>query len=191
MLTGRFVRLRAVERSDLETLRQARNRPDVARFYESKTPITQPQQEAWFDRVSSDDRAHYFVAETGEGEFLGSANVKNINWVHRHGDYGLYIVPAERRNPLVAVEAAVLVLDYAFDALNLHKVFGNIMACNSRSLAFNEGLGFEREGVLKEHAWHEGAWVDLVQVALFAGPYRDATAKYRSKIGGAPSGESA
>lgn len=188
MLTGKYVRLRTVDRADLETLRLARNSPEVARFYESKTPITQPQQEAWFQKISTDDRAHYFVVEDLDGDFLGSANVKNISWVHRHGDYGLYIVPAERRNPLVAVEAAVLVLDYAFDGLNLHKVFGNIMESNSRSLAFNEGLGFEREGVLKEHAWHDGQWVNLVQVALFRSVYRDATAKFRSKLGGPTGG---
>lgn len=182
MLTGRFVRLRTVERGDLETLRAARNSPEVVRHFEGKVPITQGAQERWFERLGADDRSHYFVVESNDGVFLGAANVKNIHWVHRHGDYGLYVVPGQGRNPLAAVEAAVLVLDFAFNTLNLHKVFGNIMSHNATSLRFNEGLGFVREGVLREHAWHEGRFVDLVQVALFRDAYEKATAPFRGRI---------
>lgn len=182
MIPGSLVNLRTVERRDLETIRTARNAPDIARFYESRLPINELAQEAWFERSSRDAGSHYFVIENSNGAFVGVANVKNVHPIHRTADYGIYSLPEQSRNPLVAVEAAILLLDYAFDQLNLHKLYGNILSTNDRSRKFNEGLGAVEEGVLREHAWVDGGHVDLVQVALFRPAFIEATTKYRKLL---------
>ena len=181
MLKGKHLHLRTVERRDLEMLRHWRNSDEVGRFYQDRQQISQLQQEKWFDSLAFGSGGHYFVIETDPGP-VGVCNVKNIDPVHRVADYGIYFVPQSRPNPLLPVEAAILVLDHAFDHLNIRKIYGNILACNARSLSFNESLGFRQEGVLRQQIFHEGQYVDLVLVGVFADEFRQATQKYRQLI---------
>jgi RimJ/RimL family protein N-acetyltransferase len=53
-----------------------------------------------------------------------------------------------------------LLLDYAFDVLNLHRVEARIAITNHRSRRAFERLGGRREGTLKESFYKDGAFQD-------------------------------
>lgn len=181
MIRGKHLWLRTVERRDLETMRRWRNSPEIARFYEDMRPIGEAQQEQWFQRMSQDANSYYFIIEDASGP-LGVCNLKNVNWIHRNADWGIYFAPREQGNAMLPVEASLLLLDWAFDCLNLHKVQAAVFPHNRRAKSLNKGLGFREEGVLKEHIFHEGRYTDLVLVAVFPDQYRKATAKFRAVL---------
>lgn len=181
MLKGKNLTLRAVERGDLELLRFWRTAPEVYRHFEGKEQFSQINQERWFEAVAASDRAYYFVVEKA-GEFLGSCNVADISWVHRTAKMGIYFIPREEPSGILPVEAAILLLDYAFDVLNLRKINAAALAVNQRSITFHQGLGFVDEGVLREQVFHEGKYVDIVQQALFRPAFQAATERYRRLV---------
>ena len=181
MLKGKRVTLRLMERRDLELLRRWRNSPEVFQFFEAKEQISEFQQEKWFEKISLDRSSYYFVIED-QGEPVGVTNIKNIHPVHRTASWGIYLAPEGRNRGLVPVEAAILLLDYCFNCLNVRKVYGDVLAENHRALHFDKGLGCQEEGVRSAHVYHNGRYVDLVLIGLFKDRYFEATQKHREAL---------
>jgi ribosomal-protein-alanine N-acetyltransferase len=65
-------------------------------------------------------------------------------------------------------EALVLVLDYAFGPLALHRIQAACRPDNGRSLALLARLGFRREGFAPDYLCLDGRWCDHLLLALHA-----------------------
>ena len=90
---------------------------------------------------------------------VGSAFLVDVDLVGQNAELGYWITPDEQGNGY-ATEAAELCLTHAFDELGLHKVWARTVEDNAASKRVLEKLGFQREGVLREH-WHGfGRYVD-------------------------------
>ena len=181
MLEGKRVTLRLIERRDLELLRRWRNSPQVFQFFQAQELISEVEQEKWFDKVSLDKSSYYFMIETKDGP-VGTCNIKSINWVHRTATSGMYFVSDPAAHYTLPVEAVILLLDYAFDSLNLRKMYGDVLAVNQRALKFNKKLGYKVEGVREKQVFHAGEYVDLVLIGLLKERYRETIAKYMSLL---------
>jgi RimJ/RimL family protein N-acetyltransferase len=59
-----------------------------------------------------------------------------------------------------ASEAVSRLLDYAFDALGLHRVVAIVDCRNKSSWALLERVGMRREGHFLENVWFKGRWSD-------------------------------
>ena len=59
-----------------------------------------------------------------------------------------------------ASEAVSLLLDYAFDALGLHRVIAIADCRNAPSVALLERLDLRREGHFLQSIWFKGGWSD-------------------------------
>ncbi len=57
-----------------------------------------------------------------------------------------------------AAEASGALLDFAFDSLGLHRVWGKCHTENRGSARVMEKLGMKREGTVREHAWMGDHW---------------------------------
>ena len=55
---------------------------------------------------------------------------------------------------------------FGFEELNLHKLKAVVFAFNEGALRCYEKCGFEREGLLKEEIYREGAYHDVVMMGL-------------------------
>ena len=69
-------------------------------------------------------------------------------------------------------EAIRLVLGYAFEQLELHRVDLRVLAYNARAIRAYEKCGFVREGVERESAWVDGGWCDDVIMGILEHEYR-------------------
>lgn len=84
---------------------------------------------------------------------------------HNVGDIG-YIIGKEHRGAGYAEEAARELLRFAFEDIELHRVYATCWRSNERSAHILEKLGFTREGVLREHALKWGKYEDDVYYGL-------------------------
>ncbi|GAH12567.1 unnamed protein product, partial [marine sediment metagenome] len=67
----------------------------------------------------------------------------------------------------IAVEAGKLMITYAFEELNLHKIHTSIYSPNERSLKAATKLGFVQEAILREEIYIDGVHVDNHKFAVF------------------------
>ncbi|WP_238545216.1 UDP-4-amino-4,6-dideoxy-N-acetyl-beta-L-altrosamine N-acetyltransferase [Pseudomonas corrugata] len=138
--------IRMMTSDDLDTVLTWRNHPDVRRFMYSQHEILIEEHRAWFRRASDDPKKHLLIFEM-DGLAQGFANITELA-VLGVADWGFYIAPEAQKGAGKLLGQAAL--DYAFQRLHLHKICGQALAFNERSVRFHYNLGFKQEGILRD-----------------------------------------
>jgi len=94
------------------------------------------------------------------GELIGSMGLVDINFRHRRAEVG-YLLGKSYWNRGYATEALRAVLRYAFEELDLNRVFAYHFECNPASGRVLQKAGFQREGCLRRHVERWGVFHDL------------------------------
>ena len=63
-------------------------------------------------------------------------------------------------------EATKLVVNYAFEILNLHRIEAGVMPDNIGSIRVLEKAGFHKEGIAKKNVKNNGSWEDHQMLAI-------------------------
>jgi RimJ/RimL family protein N-acetyltransferase len=132
----------------------------------------------WFDAVagSDNDRLYLAVCKCGDGECIGYVNLVNIDMRNRNGEWGM-ILDDKWRGQGFGREALTLLFNYAFDELGLWKVYGRCLAANEMSKALFVRMGFQQEGVMRQHVYKNGEWQDVLFWGLFKPDFERAVTK--------------
>jgi RimJ/RimL family protein N-acetyltransferase len=125
-----------------------------------KSPVT----EADIEQKLDDDTYHMFLICRGETP-VGSVALKDIDLKGRKAELGYWMAPGEQGDGY-ATEAAELCLVHAFEELGLHKVWARTVGDNEASNRVLEKLGFQREGILEDHWYGIGRYVDEYRFGL-------------------------
>lgn len=156
------VTLRPLETSDIETIYdwdgdietsilggwvRQQSRAAVARVWERR--ITEPAADMdWFG-------IEY------EGELAGYIQLALIDPAERRAAVGIAIGAKSLWGKGIGSGALRLLCDYAFAVRNLDRVYAEVYPFNTRSMRLFEGVGFQREGTLRQHEYHNGARQDM------------------------------
>ncbi len=101
---------------------------------------------------------------------IGTIGLHNINWVDRNATTGTVIGEAKHRGKGYSKDAKMVLLEYAFLTLGMHKIISHADARNIASIEYSKSCGYVFESRLKEHLFRNGEWVDMVSLACF---YKD------------------
>jgi UDP-4-amino-4,6-dideoxy-N-acetyl-beta-L-altrosamine N-acetyltransferase len=132
--------------ADLERVLAWRNHPDVRRYMFTQHEITLDEHRLWFERTLQDPKKHLLIFEVNQQP----QGFVNFNETGNGGiaDWGFYVAPDAPRGSGQQLGCAAL--SHAFTQLNLHKVCGQALAYNERSIQFHHSLGFQQEGTLRD-----------------------------------------
>lgn len=125
---------------------------DLERFYE--------------DIQDSDNTVIFAIVWSENGEHIGNIKLGPIDWIHRRASLGLLVGEEDAWGKGVGSEAVNLLLSYAFDTLNLHRVSLGVHSDNQAAIRVYEKAGFTQEGVLRENAFVDGEYVDGVLMGI-------------------------
>lgn len=144
---GKLVNLRPLERADVPTLRRWMNDPKTTQYLMRVFPMMEKVEEEWLDSLakSTTDFALGIVTAK-EKQLIGSIGLHRVNWVHRTATTGTVIGEREFLGKGYGTEAKMLLLDFAFNALDLHSILSQVMAYNERSLSYGKKCGYEEVG---------------------------------------------
>ena len=108
-------------------------------------------------------RLKYQLAVTlGDGgRLIGNFGLLLAEPGARTGDLGYEISP-EHWGCGYAAEAARAMVDYGFEELGLHRVWGECVPENTASWRVMEKLGMRSEGRLRQTRWYKGRWWDTL-----------------------------
>jgi len=173
MLEGQVVGLRAIERADLEPLREWRNRPEFRRYFREYREISPDMQQRWYETVVLGEKVRMFaIEERASGRLLGACGLCYLDWVNRSADFSIYIgADGLYIDDLFAPDAADLLLAYGFDELGLHRIWAEIYDFDRKKIDFFDRLGFSRDGRHRQTHWAEGDWHDSLFFGLLAPDY--------------------
>ena len=98
---------------------------------------------------------------------IGNITLHQISWKDRHAEIGILIGDIKSRGKGYATEAVRLVADHAFNKLNLRKLYTGTVKGNEASKRAFEKVGFKVEGILREHFYLNGKYLDCYRMGLF------------------------
>lgn len=154
--------VRKMTKQDLHQVLHWRNHIDVRRFMFNQGEITYKEHYSWFERVSLDSCRHLLMFEIN-GVPSGSINFNQLDTASV-ADWGFYLAPDAKKG--LGRQLGFAALHYAFDELGLHKVCGQALAFNERSIKFHLDLGFLQEAILREHHFDGQSFHDVVCFGL-------------------------
>lgn len=107
------------------------------------------------------------ITMRGSPELIGTCGF--FKWVKRAYDAEIgYDLLAEHRGNGIMTEALTAMLDNLFGAVGMNRVYALIDPRNEASIGLVEGLGFEKEDVLRESTFFREWFLDDVVYSLLA-----------------------
>lgn len=172
MIRGKRMVLRPVEEADLPLLARWRNDPENRRFFFSPFLVSSSGQEKWYEALLADRSRVVFMMEALDGTTVGTIGLDKIDWRNQHAEIGQLLLDAEHRGFGYAEEGAHLLLRYAFEELNLNRVYCRVFAWNRAVIEWNKFYGFSEEGVLRQVVFAGGQFHDTVILGLLREEWR-------------------
>ncbi|HEU4609116.1 MAG TPA: GNAT family N-acetyltransferase [Chitinophagaceae bacterium] len=132
--------LKRVAKQDIELIRRWRNSETVSRFMEYREHITEEMQQEWFRKIDTDNNLYFLIMS--DHKSLGLIYGADINWEDKTvGNAGIFIAEEGDRESAYALEASVLLNDYAF-SIGIETIFIKVLKDNRRAIAYNKLLGY-------------------------------------------------
>ncbi|MDH7489560.1 MAG: GNAT family protein [Anaerolineae bacterium] len=174
MIVGQRVRLRALEESDLERCYRWINDPEVTEHLTARFPVSTHDERKWLLQASSGDADRSFAIETAEGEHIGNIGLHRIHYLDRNAELGILIGEKDRWNQGYGTDAILTLLKFAFEEMNLHRVYLRVDADNPRAIRCYEKCGFVKEGTLRDATYRRGRYKDQYIMSVLAHEFRAA-----------------
>ncbi len=165
MIYGERIRLRKIEREDLPHYVKWFNDPEVRRGVMMSAPISQVEEEQWFENTlkrPTEERPLAIEIREGDGwRLVGSAGFFDIDWRVRSAEFGISIGDKTVWDQGYGTEATRLMLLHGFETLNLNRIQLRVYDTNPRAIRAYQKAGYTHEGVLRQAQFLEGRYVDM------------------------------
>ena len=165
------VSLRPIERCDTDNILKWRNNDNVRLNFVFQDVLSKEAHENWLTNfIDVGKAAQFIIVVDGFGD-IGSVYLRDIDMRHRKAEFGIFIGEDCARGKGFGAEAAKLIIEHAFNALDLNKVFLRVFADNIYAIKSYESSGFVKEGCFIEDVIIDNKPCDIVFMALLRSKY--------------------
>ena len=134
-----------------------------------KTYTLEQEKEAL--KTLSQDGYNYAIVNREDNKLLGNCGLMNVDLVNRIGEVGIFIGNKEFWNQGYGTEAMKLLLDYAFNLLNLNNIELKVYAFNKRAYNCYKKCGFKEIGRRREAHLIAGERYDEIYMDILASEF--------------------
>ena len=118
------------------------------------------------DIKKNPDNIFLKIVSKNGNKHVGNIKIGPVNHHHGYADVGVIIGEKSFWGKGVATEAIKLVVNYAFNELDLHKLTAGAYEPNAGSVKAFKKAGFSIEGIRKKHYLCNGGYVDSVLLGI-------------------------
>ncbi len=168
MLIGEKVKLRPIEREDLKRLHELEQNVELMTLAGGDwRPVPLAAFEKSFDKHLEDksDEQNWFGIEA-DGKLIGDIGLHHINRQESTTQFGISIGDPDYVGKGYGRDAIRVLLRWAFHNQNWRRVWLETLGTNERAIRSYQACGFVIEGRLRDHAFYNGQYVDLIVMGL-------------------------
>ncbi|MFQ5615978.1 MAG: GNAT family N-acetyltransferase [Anaerolineales bacterium] len=168
LFIGVRIRLTALTKADIPTITSWYQNSALMRLFASvpARPKSEEQIAQWLSETEKETGTLTFaIRPLYSDELMGYLQLDGINYRNGHCGIALILAP-DYQDKGYGTEATQLGLRYAFNELALHKVIITNFSYNARAIALAEKLGFQRDGVFRDHLLRGGQRHDMYLYSL-------------------------
>jgi RimJ/RimL family protein N-acetyltransferase len=178
---GEQLRLRPFTEKDRDRTLVWRNNPQLRdEQLGYPFPVTSTMEGRWFSRImggEENNQVTFAIEEKKAQTLIGYISLTEIDWIAGTAQFSITIGETQFQRRGFGKESTDLMLDYAFQVLNLRRIWLRVVHTNKRAIHLYEKAGFEHEGTLRKHVFRQGNYHDL----LLMGRFRSDPAESRVK----------
>jgi len=177
MIYGNGLRLRAIEKEDLDKFTEWLNDPAVRRGLLIFLPLSMVQEERWFrgvlERPGEEQPLVIEVEIDGQWEPIGNIGLHNFDWRCRSAEVGIFIGDKTYWNQGIGTQAMRLMLQHGFETLNLNRIALDVYENNPGAIRSYEKAGFVHEGRKRQAMYKDGKYLDVLLMSILKSDWRE------------------
>jgi len=173
MMEGKLVVIRPIELYDSKNYAYYINSEQIKDYLNVILPYNEMTAEEWIRKNAVGNNILSFSIETKEANnlYIGNTFLFGIDWIARSAEYGIAIYDPAFRNKGLGTETTKLMLKYAFEYLNLNRVWLRVYETNHRAIHTFEKCGFIFEGRMRQGRYYKGQYSDIIIMGLLSDEY--------------------
>ncbi len=170
-LSNKKIKLRAPELQDIDVLYQWENDESIWYLSNTHIPFSRFDLEQYILNSNHDifsDKQYRFIIEKQDSkEVIGCIDLFDFDPLNKRAGVGI-LLDEKFRGQGLASDALMLFIQYAFEYLNLHQLFCNILASNTKSLILFKRkqfsiIGVKRDWVFSGEEYHDEILLQLIR----------------------------
>jgi RimJ/RimL family protein N-acetyltransferase len=178
-LEGNKVYLRPISLEDTDLYFRMLFDREARRLTGTQNSFTREQISRYIEGKSQDSSSLLLLIALKEtDEVIGDIALQSIDSYNRNANIRIAINEPRHQGKGFGSEALLLLLDYGFGIVNLHRIELNVFSYNERAIHTYEKLGFKREGVQRDALYYNHEYHDSILMSILEDEYR---AKYGKK----------
>ncbi|MHA3786607.1 GNAT family N-acetyltransferase [Flavobacterium hauense] len=171
-LTGNTIYLRALEPDDLEFIYRLENNEAIWEVSNTQTPYSRFLIRQYLENAHQDiyeaKQLRLAICKNGSFEAIGLIDLFDFDPVNNRAGTGIIIQDTAERNQGVGTEALGLLIDYAFNKLQLHQLYANIDSGNVASVSLFTNFGFQligqkKDWIKRNNNYHDEGFYQLIR----------------------------
>lgn len=144
------------------------NDSSINRYLKALGPISEGREREYLEGIGKDPNNIVYAIETLEdAKFIGMMGLHHINWIDRIATTGSIIGDKNYWGKGYGTDAKILLLNHAFNRLDLRRINSSTIAFNKRSARCLEKCGYKHEGVRKGYYYRDGKHWDQNLYRIF------------------------
>lgn len=168
-LKGKKILLRALEPEDLEFLYAIENDETFWEVSQTNTPFSKYILKLYLENAHLDiyeaKQLRLIVEENTSKNQVGMIDLFDFDAKNQKAAVGILIHNTYQQKGF-AKEALQLLINYAFSVLNLHQLYANITAENTKSIRLFEDTNFKKAGIKKDWIYTNNGFKDEILYQL-------------------------
>jgi RimJ/RimL family protein N-acetyltransferase len=166
MIKGEKIRLRILERKDLEKTIKWFNDFEIVQPLDRLPFLTIEQEEEWYNNIMRTKNALILAIDTNEGVHIGNIALNLIDYRNGHAVISIAIGEKKYWSKGFGTDAIKTLINFAFHEMRLHKIYTHIIDSNKQSLKLFKKCGFEREGILRDWYFSKDKYHDRIIMSI-------------------------
>jgi RimJ/RimL family protein N-acetyltransferase len=167
-LTTERLRLAQLGPEHLDACLAGLDDPEAMRLTGTRGTFTRDAVRAHLERLpGAEDRADFAITDA-DGTYLGEVVLNELEEDDLAMNYRIALAGPAVRGRGFGTEAGRAVVDWAFDAVGLHRISLEVYVFNPAARRSYEKIGFVVEGRARDALRWDGTWTDAVLMAMLA-----------------------
>ena len=135
--------------------------------------VSMDEERLAVEKMLQDRRAlHFIIVKREGGKPIGLIGLVGIDDRNASAEMRVTIGEVEEWDKGLGADAITVLLDHAFNARNLHRIWLRVTDYNARAIACYRKCGFREEGRSRHDHYHKGAWRDALQMSMLDSEFR-------------------
>ena len=144
------------------------NDREVTRYLDTRYTMSMTDEERWLERrpMAGLTSGVPLAIETKDGQHIGNIDLFRAEPEIRHAELGIAIGERSHWSSGYGTDAIVTLLRFAFDEMNLNRVWLTVDERNERAIACYRRCGFQDEARYRDDRFAQGRYWDTLVMGV-------------------------